>query len=966
MIAFDTEGTGTDLWHGCLPFSFQFCSSNKFRGISQELPHLSHLEGQDLAWVEWEVNPFTREPQIIQEDLDNVIDLLSFDQIVGHNVKFDILAVDKVVEYANTRIGNTRDYRAFENAQDSLGQISSRGGSNRCIRKSSQIAETSRGITPGCQTIYRIQWSNIRDTQYRIEWVWGNIHDSLIDAHLWRNCWSFDKDDMRYMSLSLKDLREVLFLIPKTKQDNLRKATHQARRIVKSKGFNEWLLDSLQRGQNFGIDIDQDILISLATQNLEREVVLKSGKIYKNKSCFRIAGPLDPHWPAKERAPSEKTENVEGWWYYDTWLPAWIAKHAPQFLPSESYETRDRRLSNRSCPSTSETVIQNFRDDSSDFRGGNERGTRQTYEMSERYKRHSWSAVLIDYGLEDVESTLLLYQFLQYALEQEGLLELSQQRHRLLEITYQMEQEGVDLKDNIYQKIQEYKHKGERYESTARQLISQDRQLYRTREGVTSTRDSSDPICSISRAEADDVNLASTKQLQDILYNRFQLPILKRTKPSKSFPEGQPSTDQETLEKLKEYLTKQQVASNPHSAGISEQFITALLESKRASKVATDMAGFINWGVIDQCHTPVEVQRDLYERADISCREDSTDKLRFERKQEGNSRNRGMARTQAQVYDRLKVHGSINITGTRFTRQSINSPAMQIVDEEVRQIFGPRENREWLSLDYQSIEYFIWGIACGNKFIRECLESGEAPFRPIMEIVHGYFNKEDPKYKKCKNGIYSLLYKRPSELKRGSRALYYNDTVFGKQGAASQVIDRLPELVTFTEQLHQQQVLKNGYVLTLGGFPLRVPRDEPHKAQSAHTQGTAGQIIGDAMVVCWELLQKEKQNGNETVSVTNSEGSSGRISTGGSKVSAFNLRRGGRGIISGNDSGLQQIPSLILQIHDELIFEGPRGFHREWRQPLTDTMSSLSDKYGVPLRVNASLITNTWDKGKLL
>jgi len=83
MLAFDTETTGTDLYHGCLPFFFAFCG-----------------EQGKLAWVEWQVDPFTRLPVINLEELGYVVDLLCSDEIVAHHAGFDLRAMERVIEFA--------------------------------------------------------------------------------------------------------------------------------------------------------------------------------------------------------------------------------------------------------------------------------------------------------------------------------------------------------------------------------------------------------------------------------------------------------------------------------------------------------------------------------------------------------------------------------------------------------------------------------------------------------------------------------------------------------------------------------------------------------------------------------------------------------------------------------------------------------------------------------------------------
>ena len=85
MIAFDTELTGLDLYHGCLPYSMQLCNDR----------------GQ--AWFfDWEVDPFTRTPAIDSRDLEDIADLLCSDKIVLHNASIDLLAFEMACNHVGT------------------------------------------------------------------------------------------------------------------------------------------------------------------------------------------------------------------------------------------------------------------------------------------------------------------------------------------------------------------------------------------------------------------------------------------------------------------------------------------------------------------------------------------------------------------------------------------------------------------------------------------------------------------------------------------------------------------------------------------------------------------------------------------------------------------------------------------------------------------------------------------------
>jgi len=362
----------------------------------------------------------------------------------------------------------------------------------------------------------------------------------------------------------------------------------------------------------------------------------------------------------------------------------------------------------------------------------------------------------------------------------------------------------------------------------------------------------------------DNFNCASPKQLQKLIYDTWKLPIVKETETK------QPSTDAGTISQLKSVVEDSCPIHIYPKRKLITDFFSSIITSKRNAKAAEALTNFKLWSV---SHGP---------------------SLGF------------------------RVHTNYNITGTRFTRQSSNSPNLQNVgtgkevetddDEQqidfvTRSVFLPRKGHEWLSLDFQSIEFLIWGYCSKNKQVIDCYERGEPLFKPIMEAVWGFFDKTDKKYKRSKNGIYSRIY--------GSSAAH-SDKTFGREGATALIEDRMPEIRPFTKSLHKQ-VIQNGYIETLGGYHLYVEASEPHKATSAFVQGHAGFVIGEAMVACHEYLKQQEDDIH-----------------------------------------------ILLQIHDELIFDGPIGFHERHADNLIRCMREAGEKYGIPTPVNKSLITTDW------
>lgn len=463
---------------------------------------------------------------------------------------------------------------------------------------------------------------------------------------------------------------------------------------------------------------------------------------------------------------------------------------------------------------------------------------------------HSWWTVSKDYAIEDVETTLICNEVLDPALVAEGLKGVSDTRHRELRLFYEMEEEGVNVFGfKLHTEKARYAKESTKYAIDVHQTAKD--------------------------AGLDEFNIDSDKQLRHLLHEVWNLPVLNKTESSKTFPEGQPKVDAQTLEALAELVETSPIANNGHLRETQKNFFAALSSQKRNAKCVEQLDSYWRWSV-----------------------------------KHGN---------------RLKLHQSINPTGTRFTRQSSSSPNLQnaatgkevipgdkeSIDFLTRVVMGPGEDEEWLSLDFQSIEFLIWGISCGNKEVIQCYEQGIPLFKPIMEAVWGFFDKDDKRYKKSKNGIYSRIY--------GSGEAH-SDKTFGKVGAVRSIDDRMPEIKVFTRKL-SAILRKQGYITTVSGYRLYVEADEPHKVVSAYVQGHAGYVIGEAMLACDEVIRKHR---------------------------------------------MQNHVKMILQIHDELIFKGPKGFHKLLANDLMDCMRATGEKYGFPTPVNKTLISTNWGEGEEL
>jgi len=79
-MSLDTETTGVDLYHGAKPFLVTTCN-----------------EEGDVQFWEWDVDPFTRQPSVPPEDLEEIEDLINkAGSLVLQNTRFDVAALNSL------------------------------------------------------------------------------------------------------------------------------------------------------------------------------------------------------------------------------------------------------------------------------------------------------------------------------------------------------------------------------------------------------------------------------------------------------------------------------------------------------------------------------------------------------------------------------------------------------------------------------------------------------------------------------------------------------------------------------------------------------------------------------------------------------------------------------------------------------------------------------------------------------
>ena len=233
-----------------------------------------------------------------------------------------------------------------------------------------------------------------------------------------------------------------------------------------------------------------------------------------------------------------------------------------------------------------------------------------------------------------------------------------------------------------------------------------------------------------------------------------------------------------------------------------------------------------------------------------------------------------------------RTHSTLNITGTRATRQSSTSPNDQNFDRAMKYLFGPAPGYVWICTDMVAIELRIWAYACKNTELISFFESGKSVHYVIFEMImpetyQRYIDVKDKEesllspedlfavkaYGRVKNGTFSRIYgasnKKTNETYHGSK---HNppdycsiiDARFPQIGQlTAQIIARCSDI--YKKQgvygIHTMPSLSSSKHLSGGeshsshkGYRLDVDTNKAYACTDYYIQGTAGWIMGEAMI----------------------------------------------------------------------------------------------------------------------
>lgn len=266
-----------------------------------------------------------------------------------------------------------------------------------------------------------------------------------------------------------------------------------------------------------------------------------------------------------------------------------------------------------------------------------------------------------------------------------------------------------------------------------------------------------------------------------------------------------------------------------------------------------------------------------------------------------------------------RVHTSFSMAGTNTGRLSSSDPNLQNIPirtedgKKIRSAFVPEEGYELLSVDYSQVELRLAAELADIKALKQAFHDGIDIHAATASQVFGV-----------------PLDQMTPDIRRNAKAInfgiIYGISGFGlakqlgiPQGEAAnyikQYLARFPELKKFMDDA-KEFARKHGYVKTFYGrkcFTRGISDKNPamrnfaeRQAINAPLQGTAADIMKRAMIALKPALEKQKLGAR-----------------------------------------------MLLQVHDELLFEVPIVEKAETEALVKQVMESAGSGLGVPLAVEA-------------
>jgi len=308
------------------------------------------------------------------------------------------------------------------------------------------------------------------------------------------------------------------------------------------------------------------------------------------------------------------------------------------------------------------------------------------------------------------------------------------------------------------------------------------------------------------------------------------------------------------------------------------------------------------------------------------------------------------------------IHSSFNQTGAATGRLSSSDPNLQNipirtdVGREIRRAFIAAPGHVLISADYSQIELRLLAHLSRDPGLIEAFQRDEDIHTAVAAQIAGV--KVSEVTKEQRNGakmvnfgiVYGITsYGLSRRLKIGEKEAA--EIIAGYKKKFSGITTFLEECIAQAQRYgYVETMLKRRRPIT--GIDARNPSERANAervAINSVVQGSAADLIKIAMI---DLHRRLRHGGTEAR--RHEGGAKGKVESGKWKDSALSTRH----------SALPQIEGvkMLLQIHDELVFEAPVGVAEEARKLIVERMEKAME-ICVPLKVE-SAVSGNWFEGK--
>jgi DNA polymerase I-like protein with 3'-5' exonuclease and polymerase domains len=282
-------------------------------------------------------------------------------------------------------------------------------------------------------------------------------------------------------------------------------------------------------------------------------------------------------------------------------------------------------------------------------------------------------------------------------------------------------------------------------------------------------------------------------------------------------------------------------------------------------------------------------------------------------------------------YERFQKNGilypNMNVVGTSTTRLSSNEPNGQnvskgkeakdidgndlrdadgnpIIEYSLRKVFGPARGKVWYAVDFDQLQIRIFAFISKEKSLMEAIINGFDFHTTVAKALYGVDEPTKQQRKVAKYINFGIIFGA------GERKI---DHLSGVPGSFQKFRLLYPNVADYIDSV-SKEVRKNGYVRTPGKYPLTVEKHKAYAGVNYQVQGAEGDIVKRSLVKIYKYLKT-----------------------------------------------IQTSAKLILQVHDEIIFEVDKS--EDFSNTLTkicSIMEASGEYYGVPCKAKPEIIEHNW------